>query len=185
MDDFYKKRFAQFGNDVRSLGWGNEKSQQLRLIKLAAIRGIDDIDSTWLDVGCGFGDVAGYFSSKQYTGIDVNEEFLSIAQKNRPSYTFIKTSLEDYMRKHDYVIASGIFCFKEPSWKVTSAIKLRKMYDLCKKGVACNFLTGNGTNPDMHYASVNEVIEMIESITSRYCVIKNYLPNDFTVHMYK
>lgn len=45
-------------------------------------------DDTVLDIGCGIGRTAEWFTSKQYLGIDFVPEFIDIAKKQHPNHKF-------------------------------------------------------------------------------------------------
>ena len=51
----YNDRYNEFGNDVRTVGWGSQQDQILRFEVL--FRGFDPRGKTILDIGCGLGDL--------------------------------------------------------------------------------------------------------------------------------
>ena len=59
--DFYEARLDEFGYDVRSVGWGNKGSQDLRFKILSDIG--DLTNNSVCDLGCGFGDLYLYLKS--------------------------------------------------------------------------------------------------------------------------
>ena len=54
--DLYGSRFAQYGSNHQTVGWGSVADQQLRFEMLC--RNIDIKGKTVLDVGCGLGFLA-------------------------------------------------------------------------------------------------------------------------------
>ncbi|HDL64381.1 MAG TPA: class I SAM-dependent methyltransferase [Proteobacteria bacterium] len=59
--------------------------------KLAAIRKLcsDYSGLKVLDLGCGPGNTAHIFSGADYTGVDINERYISVARKKHPGLNFI------------------------------------------------------------------------------------------------
>ena len=174
-EEFYKKRLIEYGDgDVRSLGWGSEQSQTTRFKILSEI-GIKSGDSI-LDVGCGFGDFRKYLNLKdikvKYTGIDTNRDFIETLQKENPSSTIFCEDISTYKQRdceHDWVVASGVFCFEEPNWSAEVYKKIKDMLVCATKGVAINFLSKSlspqkEVQPGFKHCFVEEVIE-IESRT--------------------
>ena len=110
--NFYNKRFKKYGDDIKSVGWGDIESQELRFKILAEIDKLDN--SSILDLGCGFGDLYDFFSRNKikidYRGIDINEELLKIARSKYPKAEFqclnILNSLPS--KKYDYVLSSCV-----------------------------------------------------------------------------
>ena len=187
MSNLEKLYFDKFGksNDVKSLGWGSEYSQIKRFDTLLDIEGYDKDDSV-LDVGCGYGDLSVFIND--YTGIDLRATAIKKAIEKYPLKNFIIgdiSNLEDNL--YDWVFSSGIFCFKY-RWKETTIFNIDKMYSICKKGCAFNFLSYNTTGQKikgMKYTRISEVVPIIESMTNRFTIRHDYLSNDFTVYLYK
>ena len=62
------------------------------------------------------------------------------------------------------------------------------MLNISKKGVAINFLSdlSKGTrDSSMKYAKISECSDIIGKYTNRFIIRHDYLPNDFTVYIYK
>lgn len=47
------------------------------------------------EVGCGSGRLAGYFSDREYTGVDINAEAIAKARKDNPGYEFHHVGYEE------------------------------------------------------------------------------------------
>jgi len=65
---------------------------------------------------------------------------------------------------------------------------LNKMWSLSNKGIAVNFLSdlSNGKREiEMKYTKPSEIINMIQPLSSKFIIRHDYLPNDFTLYLYK
>ena len=71
----YNERYKNFGSDIRTVGWKDKKSQELRFEILT--RNIDLDGKTILDVGCGKGfmlyDLKRVIPGMKLKGIDISE----------------------------------------------------------------------------------------------------------------
>lgn len=74
----YSDRFQEFGNDVRTLGWGSKEQQNKRFNEFK--KHIKNINETSIvDFGCGFGDFYKYLGEEsclKYIGIDINQDLI-------------------------------------------------------------------------------------------------------------
>jgi len=65
-----------------------------------------------LDVGCGFGDYAGFFADQKYTGIDHNESYIEMARSLNPGADFLVADVADPVicdsGPYDLVFLSGV-----------------------------------------------------------------------------
>ena len=82
----YNQRFLDYGNDIKTVGWGSKKDQSLRFDVL--FRNINPVGKSILDVGCGLGDCINYLDKKtdgnyNYTGIDIAEKLILEAKSER------------------------------------------------------------------------------------------------------
>ena len=182
LNNIYEKKFGNT-DDVKSLGWGSLYSQSKRLEVLLEI-GIKVEDSV-LDVGCGYGDASVFIEN--YTGIDLRESAITIANRKYPDKKFFQKSLFEMNHKFDWIIASGIFCFHE-NWKQNTDDIIRQMWCMCEKGLSINFLSNLTTglkDSDMKYVSTGELIEILEQLSNKFAIRHDYLPNDVTIYLYK
>ena len=185
LDKIYLEKFGE-GDNVTNLGWGSTKSQESRFKVLLEIPGYIIGDSV-LDVGCGYGDLSNY--AENYTGIDLREKCIEIAGNRYPKIRekFIHSSIFDIENQFDWIVASGIFCFKD-DWDININLHLSRILNISKKGVAINFLSdlSKGTrDSSMKYAKISECSDIIGKYTNRFIIRHDYLPNDFTVYIYK
>src|ERR1035437_4210533 len=115
--DFYKEALSLYGNDVKSLHWIDDKSQNIRFEIFNKIADLNNNLSkkSALDVGCGFGDLYKFFISQHievdYTGIDIIPDFISRAKEKFPEAKFRVEDIFSTNEKYDYIFASGSLNF--------------------------------------------------------------------------
>lgn len=182
LDKIYNRKFTHL-EGVKSLGWGSEYSQQKRFKVFLEIDGYTQGQSV-LDFGCGYGDMSDYITN--YEGIDLRQMAVDKAKEKYPNKFFDCLGIDDVSKNYDWIFASGIFCFKE-NWKVNFETIISKLYILCNKGVAVNFLSKLTTTEleDMKYTDISEVVEVVKNLSNKFIIRHDYLPNDFTLYLYK
>jgi hypothetical protein len=103
---------------------------------------------------------------------------------------YVSNLLTDDLEKnneYDYIFASGIFTFRtSASYKFVENMVL-KMYGLCTKGLAFNSLSAWSLkkNVDEFYADPIKIINLCKKISKRVLFRHDYLPNDFSLYIYK
>ncbi|MDT2019451.1 class I SAM-dependent methyltransferase [Methylocella sp. CPCC 101449] len=113
---YWKKRHRDFRNDPRSVGnaaasiehnYEGERDLQGAVSELAGFLRQRKYSSV-LDLGCGYGRVAGSLISKgfSYTGIDISDEAIKTAKKNHPKGVFLQGDLRELniAKKFDVVL---------------------------------------------------------------------------------
>ena len=190
---FHKQCLQESGKGTSgALGWTEETSQQMRFAVLSGIANLNE--TSILDLGCGYGHLKSYLDSKyrniSYTGIDFMPEFIELAQKthgNESHTTFIaKDFSEGELPVADYILASGVFCYRSSDEKYYTNL-ISRMFGACKKGIGFNML-----NIDKFPASgflkahgIKTTEDFCKELSSNVVVRNDYLPEDFTIFMYK
>lgn len=183
VDEAYQSLFGHL-SDVQSLGWGSSVSQKKRFDILLEIRGRNSQDSV-LDMGCGYGDMSP--RCENYLGVDCRHSAIEMARQKYPESRFLCGSIDDVEDEFDWIVASGLFCLKE-NWESNTENLLKRMFEICKKGIACNFLsdlTRGKKNPHMKYATVSDVVQIVSKITNNFEVRHDYLANDLSLYIYR
>ncbi len=191
---YYDQHCKKYGKSTEAIGWFSKKTQDLRFMILSLIGNIND--KTVLDIGCGQGDYYGYclqnkFKPK-YKGIDISKQMIIHSHREYPESDFRQTDFmsPDFNEQHDYIIASGTFNNKMTNQKYYLKTAVTKMFQLANKGVSFNLLSEYAPERmkfqnDFFYYNPEQIAGMCFKIT-RYIEIRHsYLPNDFTVYMYK
>lgn len=197
ISNLYDARVGEDLPDYKKVGWGSKESQELRFQILSGI-GLKENYSV-LDVGCGLGDLFDFLtkgnpSLEQYLGIDISKNLLAEAEKryvNEPKAKFSLTDIEDLTSKQnsfDYVFMSGALNLKmkEDNWNYATEV-VRSMFDICKVGLACNFLSSYvdySHDKDFHYEP-ERMFSFARSLTKRVALRHDYPLYEFTLYLYK
>lgn len=129
-------------------GWGDKDKYGnfAKLITLTSYTKSSLEGSTVLDVGCGTGDFSEYLRERNisdYTGLDLVELSIQLAQMKYPSEKFIIGDFltTSFPSRFDYVFCSGTLAaiLDTNNYTMMEAF-ITKMWKLCSKGVALNFL---------------------------------------------
>lgn len=175
-------------NTPQYVGWYDKKHQFKRFDQLLNI-GVKD--GHWvLDYGCGVGDLLGYMREKgrknKYFGLDINEDYLTLAKKTYPGVMFYNGDVTDISPtsiKLDWILASGVFNVLVPQeWMMTRiAVATR----LVKRGFAFNLLSKSEDITQLaEYDPKTIKAQLIEEYPAfDIDIVEGYLEDDFTVYM--
>ena len=186
----YNERLKKYGYDPRTLGWLKGR-QPIRFKVLSEIGDLNNCSI--LDVGCGFGDLYGFLINiglnVKYTGYDINLNLIEIAKEKHLDACFeVKDILIDEVKhKFDYILSSGVFNFKLSDNKTFIENMLKKMFEICNKGVAADFMSGyvDFKNEDAYYTSPEEIFSFCKTLSRRVTLRHDYMPFEFCVYVYK
>ena len=190
LTDFYQENYRRHGYDPKSLGW-IEGTQETRFTVLTALGDLDG--SSVLDVGCGFADLYGFLLERgikvDYTGIDLNPEFIDVARGLYPDARLIVGDFEEIKipGQFDWAFESGIFNLKVKQHQPFVENTMRKMFKVASKGVAADFL---GPSPydftlEMYHFDPLEMIRFCNQLSQRVVLRCDYKPTEFCVYVYK
>ena len=193
----YDSHVRRSGAGYRALGFGRRSSQEKRFGALAALGSFDG--ARILDVGCGFGDFLAWLRARgvqpRYTGLDLTESMIERCRKR-----FNEGSADGSARflvgdaltweadgEYDYVIASGIFGYNAKDTRARIQPTLQRLFAITGTGLAVNFLSGCAPtrSPGRLYVHPADVIQYALRLTPAVRLDHTYMPNDFTVCMYK
>jgi SAM-dependent methyltransferase len=193
--DSYRSMYKEFGYSPKSLGWNNGK-QFLRFHQLTSSWKLEN--TSWLDVGCGFGDFIKFlYTSKvnifDYTGVDIVPEFINFAKNyyQESNCKFVnKAFLEGtFNSTYDYVFASGTFNSKFHGRNGYKYIEenMVKMFDLSKKAIAIDFLSDRVDYKHEHNFNSNpeKILSLAYKLSKRVVLRNDYFPFEFAVIIYK
>jgi SAM-dependent methyltransferase len=144
---YHRDRIVKFGVDSSwALGWTSEEGQLSRFKIIEELLG-DLSEKSVLDVGCGHGDLRGFFGNKfdglRYAGIDQIDSFLDVAIERYGNYPDTAFYFGDFFKAElpvmDYMVACGALSYwsSDPDY-VFKAIT--KLYNNCRLGVVFNLL---------------------------------------------
>ena len=190
---WYEDKVRRFGYDYRGLGFRTRSSQEKRF---TALLGLGDFHGRrLLDVGCGFGDFLAFLLERGirpiYTGIDLCEP---MAARGRERFDalhgeFVACDVLDYEpgNTFDFVVASGIFGLDAQGARERIRPTIERMFGWARVGAAANFLSRRSPAPAEArvYVEPAEMLELGLELTPAARLDHTYLPNDFTLHLYK
>jgi SAM-dependent methyltransferase len=190
---WYEDKVRRYGFDHRGLGFRTRSSQEKRF---EALLGLGDFHGRRiLDVGCGFGDFLAFLVERDvhplYTGLDVCEPMVERCQQRFPAGAgrFMAGDVLDHEvdQSYDYVVASGLFGLDSPGARERMPEVMARMFDWARIGLAVNFLSANYAKPveGRIYVEPAKALEAALRLTPAVRVDHNYLPNDFTLHLYR
>jgi len=147
-----------------------------------------------LDVGCGAGDFLYHIEKKDltidYLGTDISEKMIERCHGRFSKRQFRHIDIKDMTEEgvFDYVVSFGIHNIKvDSAWDILKEYT-EKQFKLCKKAAHISILTNRFTGRyDDHIQSwtAEEVFKMALDITPYVSIKHDYLPNDFSITLYK
>lgn len=198
----YDATFRAHGASPKGVDWGGDPLDlSLRLDRMLDVtrRGAHvGRDVSLLDVGCGYGSLLDHAiergKSLHYTGLDINENMIRIAQQRHPQATWIKGDIltEANVEPHDYVVCNGILTQKlEVSIRdMDQFLKklVRQLFALCRVGIAFNVMTShvNFTAPNLYYRNPAELLAWcMTEITTKAILDHAYPLFEYTLYLYR
>ncbi len=189
---FYRENAQRERSDIKIVAWGSQRSQERRFKVLSEVANLQG--RSVLDVGCGVGDFYGWAIRKKmnikYIGIDITPEVIIRAKQKYPKGNFRVQQILNIPRPkpmYDYVIASGIFNRKISKHKTFVEETIKRMFLLCKKGVAFNILSTKADfkEPNEYYANPGELLNKCLILTRHAILRHDYMTHDFTIYLYR
>ncbi|WP_127470614.1 class I SAM-dependent methyltransferase [Thiomicrorhabdus aquaedulcis] len=204
-----------YGYEPKALYWSDRTVQEVRfktlmdsLPKRLCVAENTQIgnDQAWslLDMGCGFADFKRYLNRHgfypSYQGVDVSPVVVQAARAIEPGILIFEGELSECkfeVNQFDYVMLSGALNeVVETEVEGTAACygdyaraTLKKMYALCKQGVAFNLLDARhpwvASRSDLQSFLPADIVDFCHTFAHRVTLIEGYLDNDFTVYLHK
>jgi SAM-dependent methyltransferase len=186
----YEDRYAEMGEDVRTLGWKSREDQRLRFQVLCDI---GDLSGRRVcDVGCGFGDLHDYlrtrFGEVRYSGLDLSPSLVARARERHPGVAFrVQDILEEPPERADYFLLSGALNYRFSDNMQLTRDMLAVMFERADEGVAVNFLTSyvNFQQPHNFHHSPEAVFALARTLTRWVSLRHDYPLWEFTVYLYR
>jgi SAM-dependent methyltransferase len=148
-----------------------------------------------LDVGCGFGDLLEFLTERGirpiYTGLDICEPMIRHCRgRFAPGGgRFVVGDVLEYRpdEAFDFVFASGIFGLETEDARARIRPSLERMFSWAGVAASANFLSRRSPSPaDARvYVEPGEALDIGLALTPAARLDHSYLPNDFTLHLYK
>lgn len=192
----YNESINTYGYTSKGMQWDTSKNLYPRYSVLTLP--ISDLDSQKvLDVGCGFGDLYGFFLSigkdVEYVGYDINPNMIAMAKKVYPSDKFPKAHFDvkdieevEVSQKFDFAFASGLFNNRISNNRSLIKNILGKMFELTRTGIAANFKSPyfrKQLKDNVHYAHPMDIMLLGLSLSS-YTVLRHDVFREFCLYVY-
>lgn len=191
----YRRLLAEHGDSPQAVQYSCIRSQERRFELLAEI---DDLrNKRILDFGCGTGQLGSYLERNgieiEYFGTDIVQEFLALCRKKFPKGHFEEFSSLSHM-KFDYIIIGGVFNNKMENNQAFYRETLRKLFPMCKLGIAFNMMSAYVDYQDsaLFYEYPENVFGFIKREITPFVTLRNdyevksgIVPFDFTVYAYR
>jgi len=198
--EHYAEKFSAHGATSEGVDWGPDEAKAfLRYDKMLSVADFaNGKRASLLDVGCGYGGLRQYASSRNidldYTGIDVAANMTEWARANLPDASFIHGDVLDHKfdREFDYVVCNGILTQKLEASGIEmdqfAARLIRRMFSLCTIGAAFNVMTTkvNYTVDNLYYRDPAELFSWcLNEITPHVKLDHSYPLYEYTVYLYR
>jgi SAM-dependent methyltransferase len=200
--DGYRRLLHEQDDPSRQVGWMDPLQQFVAFEVLAAVGNLYGSSApAILDVGCGLGDFLSYLRTHSftghYTGVDLVPEVIATARARHlgaddisvTAVSFIAGDILDpdlMLGSHDYVVASGLFDYRTPDSAERLPRIVRRLFDLCRRGLAWNVLNvAPGARDDLYRAPPGELLALCEELTPWFVVRGDYDPHALTFYLYK
>ena len=190
---WYEDKVRRYGYDHRGLGFRNKSSQEKRFEALLELGDLDG--ARLLDVGCGFGDLLAFLKERGiepvYTGIDVCKPMIERCRErfDGEEAIFRVADVMEFepLKIYDYVVASGLFGLDAEGSRERIRPTLERMFAWSRIGMAANFLSTRSPHPvdGRVYVDPAKALEAGLSLAPSARIDHTYLPNDFTLYLYK
>ncbi len=192
---FYNFHLKQFGDRPEALRW-TPQGQIRRYATLAEIASPAQLrNATVLDYGCGTGDLYRFLKRRgievQYTGLDMNPNFIDLARKKYPECEFRAGAVgEDgavVEGFYDYIFICGVFNYLVPGVQEDLRESVTTLFRHCSRGLALNALSTHTPikDPELNYTSPEEMVKFaLEHLSPHIALRHDRVQNDFTLYIY-
>ncbi len=190
---WYEDKVRRFGYDHRGLGFRTRSSQEKRFEALVQVGDLHG--RRVLDVGCGFGDLLQFLLARDihpiYTGIDICAPMIARCQQRFPvsAGLFLVDDVLEHRPEepYDFVVASGLFGLHSEGARERVRPTLERLFQWSRAGVAVNFLSARSPEPvdGRLYVEPSEALRWAFDLTPAVRLDHGYLPNDFTLLLYR
>jgi hypothetical protein len=194
--EHYERQLDRHGPTAQGMDWKDEASQRLRFEVLC---GICDLgDKTLCEIGCGVGHLYDWLRERrldvEYCGIDLSEQMIEVACQRHPSVHFERRDIlrDSNLPMYDVVVCSGLFHVKlahdDRQWLDFVELGIRRMYSMCRVGVAFNLITDqvDFRSENLFYSNPGEMLDFCRRELTRFAAVRHDYPlYEYTVYLYR
>lgn len=199
MDDLSKEYVISFfdaslrlhGDRPEAVRWS--RPGQMRHFE--SLLDIGRIDGTRvLDFGCGKGDLLQFLMERgietDYTGVDINENLISLARRKFPGADFRVLDLDrtELNEEFDYILLCGVFNLRVQGIEEQIKRTLERLFRLCRMGLGLNALSDHSPRKDfeLHYTNPGDLFRFAVQNLSPYVSLRHdRMEYDFVLFVYK
>jgi len=189
---FYDRALAMHGDRPEALRW-TAKGQILHylgLLDIAPRIGGKKV----LDFGCGKGDFYQFLKERNiavnYSGLDINEKLISLAELKFPECRFEVFDIEqdDLAEDFDYIFLCGVFNLKVKGLDDMIRHTLKKLFSRCRIALAFNALSAHNPSKDfeLNYLVPEEMVSFaVGELSPFFSLRHDRISYDFVLFIYK
>jgi 2-polyprenyl-3-methyl-5-hydroxy-6-metoxy-1,4-benzoquinol methylase len=210
LKEYHRKVFSKYGPTAQGVDWSDEDEVLVRYDKMLKVIEMDFYDGpkrpTILDVGCGWGGMAKRARDIgvpiSIIGVDVVDEMIGHAKAEFPEFIFETSDVfaMEETEVYDFVVCNGILTqkhdFSIPEMERYSKRLIKKMFSLCRYGIAFNMMSTrvNFTVGNLYYQNPVELFTwLLNEVSPRVVLDHGYSSlssgagkfYDFTAYVYK
>lgn len=194
LSEYYNQKCEKYGQSHKAVGWISRKTQQARYNLLTPYFAQDT--SSILDIGCGQGDFLTHLNtigwSGYYTGIDLSNNMIEIAQATHPTAHWMNQSIEkiDVNITADWVVAFGTFSLRTDSGKLPKIRQhFTQLFQRAHKTAVFNGLStfakdAHNESSKFAYFDPMQLLSIALTLTPSVQLIHGTLENDLTLLMH-
>jgi SAM-dependent methyltransferase len=203
---YFEKLLEEHGDSPRALDWSEQgQAKRFTVLRDFVLQHVSDTrpdnKPSLVDVGCGVGHFYRRWitaSVSSYVGLDASEKMIDVARGVQPSSPAaapreyrVADAFTAELPSADLIVCSGLLNIldardaKLPNVAATRLIT--KMFRACKVGVAVNMLStwAPTRREDRAYYDPRTMLLIVQGLTPKIALRHDYLPNDFTLFLYK
>lgn len=197
----YETCLSQYGDTPKGMDWPDPGDLDRRYEVMAGVVLDRNAEIDILDLGCGTGlfweflRQHGMAPPWRYKGIDISEQMIAVALRNRKGAAFERRDILTSpmpSRSVDYVIMNGLLTEKQslsqPSMVAFASDIIRAAFDTARIGIAFNVMSKNvdWERDDLFHWGLDELTAFLTKDISRRFVLRNdYGLYEYTVYVYR
>lgn len=188
---FFDRNLQLHGDRSEAVRW-SAQGQRLHYESLLDIGRLDNMKI--LDFGCGKGDLYQFFVDRSidvdYTGYDINDKLISLAETKHPSARFkiFDITCDTISEDFDYIFLCGVFNLRVAGLDEYIRSTLVRLFQYCRRGLAFNALSDLNPRKDVElfYTSPQDIFGFaVKNLSPFVAVRHDRIKYDFTMFIYK
>ena len=199
--EHYESCLKTHGDTHLGVDWPSAKDVDTRYrVMLGVVRESHDTNVSLLDFGCGAAHLYEYMQREriqgiEYAGLDLSEQFVSLAREKFPTQKFYHADLLDNdsdVPVFDYIVMNGVFTEKrELSFdEMLDYFKrlLKRVWSKSARGLAFNVMSKHvdWEREDLFHLSFDTVAAFLTAELTRNFVFRNdYGLYEYTTYVYR